>query len=237
MSSVSSLSFLFLLLPCPFLSFPLLSLFSLSLGDDTKWPTRVDMSLNLNTINKNPSVDDSETCLLRNQSRNIITILHMDSCQFLNMSPQKWFQSVDSYGRQTTILEVAVSPLHITVSISLSHLHRDHWSDFFETYLGCSSCGLGVHAQIKFWSVVIWPPSVILDFSCYCYTSITSRDMHMDCSHSLDAQKWFQSIDLYGRYTAIIEIATFPFLNTVTIFFETTGQISSKLVWDIPLIV
>ena len=52
MSSVSSLSFLFLFLPCSSLS-PLLlsplSLFSLSLGDDTKWPTRVDVSLNLNT--------------------------------------------------------------------------------------------------------------------------------------------------------------------------------------------
>ena len=39
----------FSFLPCPFLSSPLLSLlslFSLSMGDDTKWPTRVDMSLN-----------------------------------------------------------------------------------------------------------------------------------------------------------------------------------------------
>ena len=48
-SSVSSLSFMFLLLPCPSLSSPLLylpSLFSLYLGDDTKWPTRVDVSLN-----------------------------------------------------------------------------------------------------------------------------------------------------------------------------------------------
>ena len=53
-SSVSSLSFLFLFLPCPSLLSPLLSLlslFSLSLGDDTKWPTRVDV-LNLNTINQ-----------------------------------------------------------------------------------------------------------------------------------------------------------------------------------------
>ena len=52
-SSVSSLSLLFLFLPCPSLSYPLLSLlslFSLSLGDNTKWPTRVDMSLNPNTI-------------------------------------------------------------------------------------------------------------------------------------------------------------------------------------------
>ena len=45
-SSVSSLSFLFLILPCPALSYPLLCLFSLSLGDDTKWPTGVDMPLN-----------------------------------------------------------------------------------------------------------------------------------------------------------------------------------------------
>ena len=54
-SSVSSLSFLFLFLPCPSLSsllLFLLSLFSLSLGDDTKWPTRVDVSLNPNTINQ-----------------------------------------------------------------------------------------------------------------------------------------------------------------------------------------
>ena len=51
--------FLFLLLlhfhssffPVPLLS-PLLSLFSLSLGDDTKWPTRADVSLNPNTINQ-----------------------------------------------------------------------------------------------------------------------------------------------------------------------------------------
>ena len=44
--SVSSLSFLLLFLPCPSLSSPvpsLLSLFSLSLRDDTKWPSRVDV--------------------------------------------------------------------------------------------------------------------------------------------------------------------------------------------------
>ena len=41
----SSLLFIFLFLPCSLLShllYSLLSLFSLSLGDDTKWPTRVD---------------------------------------------------------------------------------------------------------------------------------------------------------------------------------------------------
>ena len=42
-----------LFLPCPSLSsllLSLLSIFSLSLGDDTKWPTRVDVSLNPNSI-------------------------------------------------------------------------------------------------------------------------------------------------------------------------------------------
>ena len=44
---------------CPFLSSPLLSLLSLFspyLGDDTKWPTRDDVSLNPNTINYTASV-------------------------------------------------------------------------------------------------------------------------------------------------------------------------------------
>ena len=48
----STISSVCLLFPCPSLSSPLLSLlsvFSFSLGDDTKWPTRVDMSLNPNT--------------------------------------------------------------------------------------------------------------------------------------------------------------------------------------------
>ena len=53
-SSISSLLFLFLFLPCHSLSSPLLSLlslFSLSLGDCTKWPTRVDVLLNPNKKN------------------------------------------------------------------------------------------------------------------------------------------------------------------------------------------
>ena len=52
-SFVSSLSFRCLFPPCPSLSSLLLSLlsfFSHSLGDDTKCPTRVDVSLNPNTI-------------------------------------------------------------------------------------------------------------------------------------------------------------------------------------------
>ena len=37
------------------LLYSLLSLFSLSLGDDTNWPSRVDVSLNPNTINQSIS--------------------------------------------------------------------------------------------------------------------------------------------------------------------------------------
>ena len=44
-------SFLFLFVPCPSLLSPLLSLLFLYLGDDTKWPTRVDVLLNPNKIN------------------------------------------------------------------------------------------------------------------------------------------------------------------------------------------
>ena len=54
---LSSLSISFISSAISFLSFSapllsLLSLFSLSLGDDTKWPTRVDVSLNPNTISQ-----------------------------------------------------------------------------------------------------------------------------------------------------------------------------------------
>ena len=41
----------FFLVPLFHLLYSLFSLFSLSLGDDTKWPSRVDVSLNPNTVN------------------------------------------------------------------------------------------------------------------------------------------------------------------------------------------
>ena len=50
-SSVSSLSLIFLSpLSLSFISSTISYLFSLSLGDDTKWPTRVDVSLNPNSV-------------------------------------------------------------------------------------------------------------------------------------------------------------------------------------------
>ena len=41
--------------------------FSLSLGDDTKWPTRVDMSLNSNTINQCIECHYKEGCLYKKE--------------------------------------------------------------------------------------------------------------------------------------------------------------------------
>ena len=44
-------------------SLSLLSLFSLSLGDDTKWPSRVDVSLNPNTIKDKKNVH-GDVCIV-----------------------------------------------------------------------------------------------------------------------------------------------------------------------------
>ena len=80
-SSVSLLSFFFLFRLCPTLSSPLLSLLSLfflSLGDDTKWPTRVDLS-----CRKTPT-----------QSINQIT------------SKQQWSRSVCAYTESEKVFDV-----------------------------------------------------------------------------------------------------------------------------------
>ena len=84
--SVSSLSFLFLFLICHSLSpllLSLLSLFSLSLGDDTKWPTRVDVSLNPNTIKHWPhaSLISISPFFIRKHTDNLqIAIFYWNYC-------------------------------------------------------------------------------------------------------------------------------------------------------------
>ena len=60
--SVSSLSFLFSFLPVPLFRH-LFYLFSLSVEDDTKWPTRVDVSLNHKTINSAFWEEGNSDCL------------------------------------------------------------------------------------------------------------------------------------------------------------------------------
>ena len=67
--------------------------------------------------------------LLRNYCRNFVETLHMDSSQCL-MSAWKRFWSINKYGRTAAIFKIANCPLLNTVTISLLHLLRDHWSDF-----------------------------------------------------------------------------------------------------------
>ena len=51
----------------------------------------------------------------------------MGSSHPIDVSPRKWFRSVDLYRSRTAILEISTSPSLNTVTISLSH----HWSGFF----------------------------------------------------------------------------------------------------------
>ena len=85
----------------PSLSSPLLSLFSLSLGDDRKWPTRVDVSLNPNTIKpppplpppqKNPDSHLSEKWMGKNQLK-IPSCLAVPSLSFWSGLFHLWIWS------------------------------------------------------------------------------------------------------------------------------------------------
>ena len=73
--------------------------------------------------------------LLRNHWRNFVEILHMNSSQCLDISARKPFRSINKYGRTAAIFKISICPLLNTVTISLLHLLRDHWSDFFESCL------------------------------------------------------------------------------------------------------
>ena len=71
----------------------------------------------------------------------------------LDVSAQKRFQSVNKYGRMVAIFKIAICPLLNTITVPLSHLLRDHWSDFFKTCPRCSPNGLVMHAHKWFRSV------------------------------------------------------------------------------------
>ena len=86
--SVSLLKFLFLFLPCPSLSPPLLSLFSLSLGDNTKLPTRIDMLLNPNTIKKQDWYMGFETSHMGHAMRRLV-LGHMQTGKALMRLPKQ----------------------------------------------------------------------------------------------------------------------------------------------------
>ena len=114
-------SFSFLL--CPSLSFPLLSLFSFSLGNDTKWPTRIDVSLNPNSIKSvRPSCKQS----IKNE---VITI-HTFSCSlniYLNktlyskVQGLKWLTSMKTLTTDNFVGKV----ISVFTSINISHIYQN----------------------------------------------------------------------------------------------------------------
>ena len=74
-----------------------------------------------------------------------------------------------SFGPLTNVAihpEVGISPLLNTVTILLSHLLLDHWSDFFKIFLGCFPGCLVMYAQIWYWSIYKygchWPSLIFL---------------------------------------------------------------------------
>ena len=77
----------------------------------------------------------------------------MNFSQCVDVSAQKRFRSVNKYGRTAAIFKIANSPFLNIVTISLSHLPRDHWSDIFEICLTCSIYGLDVSARKWFRSI------------------------------------------------------------------------------------
>ena len=82
LSSLSSLSSLLL---------SLLSLFSLSLGDNTKWPTRVDVSLNPNTINISVlNIDCGCGCYIAFKAMDLNDKKQIYQCVFLQKKHVTW---------------------------------------------------------------------------------------------------------------------------------------------------
>ena len=92
----------------------------------------------------------------------------MDSSQLLDVSPQKKDSS--------PMANIAISqfPLN-TISVLLLHLLHDNSSDFFQNLFGMfskwSSCAYSNLVQVH---QQIWPPLVILDFSRYQISFVTS---------------------------------------------------------------
>ena len=75
--------------------------------------------------------------------------------EFLSMPvcvcPKNSGPSTNMAERQSSLKSLIVH--YSTLTTSLSHLLRGHWSDFFKTFPRCSPNGLVVHARKWFWSV------------------------------------------------------------------------------------
>ena len=133
---LSSLSFIFLFLPCPPLSFPLLSLlslFTLSLGDNTKWLTRVDVSLNLNTICQS-SMSLTSLLFLDTCPVSLTHLLCLDTSSLTSLSFLDYTSPV-SLTHLLCLDTVVPCPHSLTHVQSLTHLLRLDFSSMSLTNL------------------------------------------------------------------------------------------------------
>ena len=120
--------------------------------------------------------------------------MSFSQCRGLDVSVRERFWSINKYGRTAAIFKSANCPLLNTLTISFSHLLRDHWSHVFKICLRCSISGLVVSAQKWFRSVDKYgcrQPSLI-------FTVIASppkpleeffETLHMSFSQCLDASR------------------------------------------------
>ena len=125
---------------------------------------------------------------LQTSWRNLVETIYMNFSQRLDVSAPKRFRLVNN------------------VTIPLSHILRDSWSDVFETCLICSTIGLVVSSWTWLRSVDNYgrrPP-------CCIFTIIGSspkqqeyfvQTLHTNYSQCLNAShwKWLWSINKYGR--------------------------------------
>ena len=111
----------FSFLSCPSLSSPLLSLFSLSLGDYTKWPTRVDMLLNPNSINQSINQSISQMHSLQ------FTVCALLSTFFVKKSKQfQWISTTYAFIRKTCLGNSNESPQHMLLKIKSEKKYPIH---------------------------------------------------------------------------------------------------------------
>ena len=135
----------------------------------------------------------------------------------------------------TEFVRLSICP---SVNFFSSHLLRDHWSDFFETFPSCSPSGLVVHAWILFAGHLWFSP---LSHLLWNHWRNYAETLRMNSSQCLDvsAQKWFWSVYKYGRTVAIFK-SLFALYSTLTIllshlFWDHWLDYFSKLACDVPL--
>ena len=147
----------------------------------------------------------------------------MNSSQCLDVSGKNRFWSVYKFGRTAAIFKIANCPLLYTATISLSHLLRGHWSDFFKTCLKCLPIASSQVVSARKWfrsidkysrrqpslifTVIASPLKPLEEFSrnlAYEFLSM-SRCVRPKMSTNM------------AKMADIFKIVNYPLLNTVTI--------------------